>query len=154
MLEWLESLPHAAVLRHSGTAYLFVNAAHIASIGVLLGAIVALDLRLLGVFPALPLASAGPFLSRMAAAGLVLAMLTGFWLFSVRPAEYAANPAFLAKLGLLALGILNAAVLHRSRAWRRALGEPRVPLTVRAQAAGSMLVWLSAILAGRWIGFL
>ncbi|MDX3907133.1 MAG: DUF2214 domain-containing protein [Pigmentiphaga sp.] len=153
MLEWLEGLPHATVLRHSGTAYLFVNAAHIASIGLLLSSIVCLDLRLLGAFRSVPLAAVGPFLSRMAGTGLLLAVVTGFWLFSVRATEYAGNPAFLAKLGLLALGLLNAVVLHAGPGWRRALAGSRVPWLARVQAAGSAAVWLAAVVAGRWIGF-
>ena len=82
-------------LQRSGTAYLLVNAAHIVAIGMLFGTIVSLDLRLLGAFQTLPLAVLGPFLSRMAGCGLALAVLTGFCLFSVRPLEYTANPAFL-----------------------------------------------------------
>jgi len=154
MLEWLESLPHALVLRHSGTAYLFVSAAHIASIGLLLGSIVALDLCLLGFARVVPLAAAGPYLSRVAVVGLALAVLTGGWLFSVRASEYAANPAFLAKLGIVGAAVLNAAIVHGSGAWRRALSATSPQPAVRAHAAVSMLLWLAAVVAGRWIGFL
>jgi hypothetical protein len=151
---WIAQLPHAVLLQRSGTTYLFVNAAHIAALGALVGSIVALDLRLLGAFRDVPLAVIGPFLSRMAASGLGLAMLTGVLLFSVRPAEYAGNIAFLWKVGLLALGVINALVVHGGPRWRRALEAGRPSTALRVHAVCSMLIWLSVVVAGRWIGFL
>ncbi|HYG44420.1 MAG TPA: DUF2214 domain-containing protein [Bordetella sp.] len=153
-LQWLADLPHAALLRHWDTAYLLVNAAHICAIGVLLGTIAALDLRLLGTARALPLSAAAPYLARMAAAGLLLAVLTGAWLFSVQPAQYLGNTAFQAKLALVALGSLNALWLHAGRSWPRILADAPVPASARLHAALSLLLWPATIVAGRWIGFL
>jgi len=153
MLEWLAALPHAALLRRWDTAYLLVNAAHIAAIGLLFGSIAALDLRLLGAARQVPLPAAAPFLARLAAIGLLLAVLSGFCLFSVQPAEYAGNPAFLAKLGLVGEGLANALWLRTGRHWRGLLaGAPATP-AVRVHAAASLAIWLAAIVAGRWIGF-
>lgn len=154
MVEWLEALPPAAWLRRSTFAYPLVNAAHILGIGLILGAILPLDLRLMGAFRATPLEAIGPFLSRAAAAGVAVALVTGFLLFLVEPGEYLANPAFLAKLGLLALALANVAVVHRGPAWRRAVTGRGVAPSLRASAAASMLLWLGALIAGRWIGFL
>lgn len=47
--EWLEALPHAVALRQSATLYMLANAAHILAIGLLTGAILPLDLRLMGL---------------------------------------------------------------------------------------------------------
>jgi len=153
VLEWLAGLPHAVALRESGTAYLLVNAAHILSVGLIVGAILPLDIRLLSGLRNVPLAAAGPLLSRTAAIGVVLAVGTGFFLFSVKPVEYAHNPAFLAKLCLLAVGILNAAWLHAGSGWSRALaGEPGP--AVRLHALVSACAWPAALVAGRWIGFI
>ena len=154
MLEWLGGLPFALLLQRSGTLYLLVNAAHIAAIGLLVGTIVSLDLRMLGAFRAVPLAVLAPFLSRMATGGLALAILTGVLLFSVRPVEYAENPAFLAKLVLVALGVLNALWLHAGRHWRGVLSGQQVHAVARLHALASLLLWPGAIVAGRWIGFL
>ena len=151
---WLAQLPHAELLQRSGTTYLFVNAAHIAALGGLVGSIVALDLRLLGAFRDVPLAIIGPFLSRMAAWGLGLAVLTGFLLFSVRPGEYAENTAFLCKVGLVAVATANAWSVHAGRRWRDALAAGHASPGLRVQAASSLALWLAAVVAGRWIGFL
>ncbi len=152
-LEWLAATPLSSGLRRSALVYMAVNAAHILSIGLLIGAILPLDLRLMGLFAPLPLAVIGPFLSRAAAVGLVGALITGFALFSVKPIEYAGNPAFLTKLGLLVLGILNATVVHAQPNWRQAVKGAAPAIGLRLQAGFSAAVWISAILAGRWIGF-
>ena len=152
--EWLAALPPAVMLQRSGVAYLLVNALHILSFGVLVGAIASLDLRLLGAFAQVPAAIVAPFLSRIAAWGLALAAATGMWLFSVQPAEYAANPAFLAKLGIVAAGMANALGLHRRKTWALLAREGRVTPAVRLHAAVSLASWAGAVVAGRWIGFL
>jgi hypothetical protein len=144
LLEALGQWPGALWLQRSGTAYLFVNAAHILGIGLLVGAILPLDLRL---------AVLAPFLTRAAGIGLALALLTGLWLFTVKPLEYAANPAFLWKLALLALALGNIALQHRGAALARAVAGGRVPGRVRASALASFSLWLAVLLAGRWIGF-
>lgn len=152
--DWLETLPLAAWLRRSTFAYPLVNAAHILGIGLILGAILPLDLRLMGAFRAAPLPALGPFLSRAAAVGVALALVTGLLLFLVKPADYLANPAFLAKLGLLALALANVALIHLGPGWRRATTERGVSRALRLSAVASMLLWLGALVAGRWIGFL
>ena len=91
---------------------------------------------------------------RAAAWGLALALITGAWLFSVRPHDYAANPALPIKLGLLALALANVAWQHRSRGWARLQGGQAPPMAVRLRAALSLLLWVLVLLAGRWIGFL
>ncbi|WP_037084162.1 DUF6644 family protein [Neorhizobium vignae] len=146
--------PLARALIASSTLYLLVNAAHILGIGMLFGAILALDLRLLGLAPAVPLATIAPFLSRLAGAGVLLAILTGLCLFSVRPLEYARNPAFLAKFGLVALGVLNVAVVHFGSGWRAVLSGGKPTTALRISAVLSVVLWISAVIAGRWIGFL
>lgn len=85
---------------------------------------------------------------------MALALVTGSLLFIVKPAEYLANPAFLAKLGLLALALANVARIHLGAGWRRAVTGRGVTPTLRLSAAASMLLWLGALVAGRWIGFL
>ncbi|WP_105371801.1 DUF2214 domain-containing protein [Neorhizobium huautlense] len=156
-MEWLASLaetPLARALIASSTLYLLVNAAHILGIGTLFGAILALDLRLLGFAPAVPLAAIARYLSRIAAAGVFLAVLTGLCLFSVRPTEYVRNTAFLAKLALVALALVNVAVVHLGSGWRAVLSGETPGVALRVGATLSVLFWIGAVIAGRWIGFL
>ncbi|RDL52569.1 hypothetical protein BLJAPNOD_03729 [Ensifer sp. M14] len=154
LLEAIAAWPLASAMRRSAILYLFINAAHILAIALLVGAIVPLDLRLLGFFGNTSLDVLGPFLSRAAAVGLVFAVVTGFCLFSVRPLAYATNAAFLAKIGLLGVGAVNAMSLHLGGAWRAAVNGDPVSWRLRVSAAVSLTVWPAALLAGRWIGFL
>jgi hypothetical protein len=153
VLEWLSQSALSQALTSSPTLYIVVNAAHILSIGLLVGSVLPLDLRILGFFRSVPLAVLGPFLSRTAMTGVVLAILTGSLLFVVRADEYAANPAFLAKLALLVLGIANAVMLHTTGAWRLARDNEAAPRGARLIAGLSFLIWPAAVVAGRWIGF-
>lgn len=151
--DWIGNWPGALWLQQSGTAYLFVNAAHILGLGLLLGAILPLDLRLvLGRSQALSVLA--PVAIRTAALGLVLTLLTGAWLFSVSPANYLDNPAFRWKLLLLSLALVNVVVQHRH--WR-SLGLPdathALPVRGRMLAGTSALLWIATLVAGRWIGF-
>jgi hypothetical protein len=154
LVEWIGAWPGAVLLQRSGTAYLLVNAAHILSVGLLVGAILPLDLRLLGLaFRHVPLAVIGPVLSRVAATGTVLAIVTGLWLFSVKPAEYLANSAFLWKVALLLLALANVALQHGNRGFAQALDGELRPM-VRLVAFCSIFLWLAVLVAGRWVGFI
>jgi hypothetical protein len=151
VIDWLGNWPGALLLQRSGTAYLLVNAAHILGIGLLLGAILPLDLRLAGVLRASALPLIGPILIRTAAFGLALALTTGLWLFTVKPGEYLGNTAFLSKLGLLVLALGNIALQHHSL--KPALAGGVIGLRVRVLAMVSASLWLCVLIAGRWIGF-
>lgn len=153
LLDLLAAWPGAVWLQQSGTAYLVVNAAHILGIGLLLGAILPLDLKLIGFLRSYPISIVGPLLLRVASLGLALALLTGFWLFTVQPKDYAGNPAFLAKLGLLALALINIGLQHYGPRFRAALHGDGISMSVRVLAGLSALLWLSVLVAGRWIGF-
>ncbi|MBY0324284.1 MAG: DUF2214 domain-containing protein [Reyranella sp.] len=154
LVDWIGAWPGAVLLQRSGTAYLFVNAAHIASIGLLIGGILPLDLRLAGLLRGASLAAIGPFLSRSAAIGLALAIVTGLWLFSVKPREYLENSAFLWKMALLALALINVAGQHRNRHFHLALDGGPIHPSVRLVAGCSAVLWLAVLVAGRWVGFL
>ncbi|HAG19714.1 MAG: DUF2214 domain-containing protein [Stutzerimonas stutzeri] len=152
-LQAIAGWPGAVFLQEYWVAYLVVNAAHILGIGLLLGSILPLDVLLLRSAHGRDLSVLGPFLVRAAATGVTLAVVTGLWLFSVNPVAYADNPAFLCKVALLLLAICNIALQHRGEHFHAALhgGPPR--LRVRALAATSATLWLSILIAGRWIGF-
>ncbi len=154
LLDWIGAWPLAAALRASSTAYLLVNAAHILGIGLILGAILPLDLRLMGAFPSVRLENLAPFLLRVGATGLALALGTGACLFTVQPATYIGNTAFLAKLAILTLALLTIALQHGHRGFRVAIQGGPVAASVRLFALMSFILWIGALVAGRWIGFL
>ena len=152
-LQAISGWPGATFLQEYWVAYLVVNAAHILGIGLLLGAILPLDLLLLRSTRGRDLPTLGPFLVRAAAMGAALAVTTGLWLFSVKPVEYAENPALLFKAILLVLAICNIALQHYGEHFDAALRSGQPSVRVRILAATSAILWLSVLVAGRWIGF-
>jgi hypothetical protein len=154
LLGSLGATPLAIALRTSLYVYPLVNAAHILALATLFGSILALNLRLLGVATAVPVQPLAIFLPRVAAAGLAMAVLTGALLFLVQPADYAGNPFFLAKIGLVVLGAVHAILVHRSRGWQ-VVQSPLGIVTrrLRLSALASLLIWTAAIVSGRFIGF-
>lgn len=154
LLAALHDGPVASALRRSATFYVLANAAHILGIGLILGAALPMDLRLLGAFRRVPLTVTVPFLSRVAATGVALAAVTGVLLFSVNPAGYLGNPAFRAKLVLLLCALVVIAAQHGNPAFRAALAGGTVTASVRAGAGLSLVLWLAILISGRWVGFL
>ncbi|MGE3335162.1 MAG: DUF2214 domain-containing protein [Rhodospirillaceae bacterium] len=153
LLQALHDAGFAAALRRATVFYPFLNAFHILSIGMIVGAIGTLDLRLLGAFRASSLSQLAPPLARVAAIGAGLTLLTGFFLFSVQPKAYAANQAFLVKISLAACGIINALILHRTAAWKQALTDGPVTAGAKVHAGLSLAIWTLAVISGRWIAF-
>jgi hypothetical protein len=144
MLETLEAWGPAGFLRTSFYLYPLLNALHILSIGMLVSSAILMDLRVLGVGRGLPADAVIGYLRPVAITALLLAVATGLTLFSVQPVEYFANFAFRLKMLLLAAAIANAIVFttFRSRRWGG-----------KMMAALSIGLWLSVLVAGRFIGF-
>jgi hypothetical protein len=150
LFDWLEALPLIAAIRTTPTIYAVINAIHIVGLAMLVGAIVAADLRVLGLWRHQGWRGAVAAGSTVAATGLAIAMLTGVVLFAIRPEHYLGNVPFLVKLGLLAAGLLNVALFHL---WmRRSTGE-RPDGVLRACSAFSISVWIAAVFSGRFIAY-
>lgn len=159
LTEALSALQDAALvgaLRQSHWVYPLVNAGHIVGLALLFGAIVPLDLRLLGLWRAVSIGTLARCLLPVAIAGLTLAVLTGSLLFSVSALKYAGVAVFQLKLLLILCALTNVLLLHRSAAWAAYRDADLPDTTPRLQTAAvlSIGLWLSAILAGRMIGYL
>jgi hypothetical protein len=154
LLQALHDWPVAIAFRQSYVAYPAVSALHILGLGVLVGSIIPLDLRMLGLFRKVPLQPLARYLSAASGIGLALAIVTGFFLFSVKPEEYIRSTPFLIKVGALALGVVNIALLRTGSAWRGVVERGMVSARAFGHALVSMLCWLTAIFAGRWIAFI
>lgn len=152
----LQATPLAEVLRLGRWVYPIVNTGHILGIALLFGAIVPLDLRLLGCWRSVPVRSLARVLVPVAATGLALACLTGPLLFLTDPIGYAGIWLFRIKLALIGAGLLNVLLVHRSRAWRTVMNETAEPdrwPELRLAGGVSAMLWLSAILCGRFIAY-
>jgi hypothetical protein len=157
-IEWLtalEQVPLVAELRNSRWTYATVNASHIVGLALLFGAIVPLDLRLMGCWRSVPVRTLARILVPIAAGGLVLAIAAGLLLFATRASEYAGLTLFWVKLGLIACGIANALLLRTASQWEAAQSATDITPPPRLRAAGalSIALWLSVIVCGRMLAF-
>lgn len=148
LLESLHQIGLAEWLRYSRWGYASTNAAHILSLALLVGAIAAFDLRLVGLWRDIPLDTLRRVLVPVAATGLALTAITGFLLFLPRAPEYAELPLFLIKMGLVAVATIHAV--------GRRLGTPLDELgTGRQRMIGisSLMMWIVVLVCGRMIAF-
>lgn len=150
LLTALEGSSLAEALRFSRWGYAAVNAAHILGIALLVGAILPLNLRLLGAWPSVTRENLLRVLVPTAALGLLIAITAGALLFTVQAGDYAALDVFRIKIVLIALGTLAALRAH----WRHGLLlETASQTSLRGHAIVSILCWLGALVCGRLIAF-
>ena len=157
--EWtaaLEATDVAIALRNSVWSYPLINAAHIFGVALLIGSVVPLDLRVLGVWGSVPLAPLWAVLTRSAGIGLVIAIIFGTLLFITRATEYATSNLFIAKMILVLLGTANTLTLRMpTQAQESQIASTRVkpPARLRVAAGISLATWVSALTLGRLIGY-
>ena len=146
------ALGHA--MRASPALYPAVEILHIIGFVVLVGSILALDLRLLGLGRAIPIQPMAQLLLPMSRVGFLLAISMGFLLFSADASHVVRNPAFQTKLLLIAAALVNIVIAHAGP-WRRiALWGAEVPGGAKVTALLSLLLWLGVVCAGRLIAYL
>ncbi|RJQ77895.1 MAG: hypothetical protein C4519_12730 [Desulfobacteraceae bacterium] len=157
--EWAEALEAtglAGALRGSVWIYPLVNVGHILGVALLVGSIVPLDLRLLGLWPHVPAAQLFRVLTRTAGAGLGLAVACGALLFITRAVEYVQSGLFISKMAVVAVGTANALVLQaalRDGSFPGNSAGFKPAARVRLAAGVSLAAWLTALVLGRLIGY-
>lgn len=135
-------------LRSHAYAYPLLEVVHIVGIALLLGNLVALEMRVFGLASALPVWGLSRLSLGLAGAGFFLAALSGSLMFASQPAELLANRAFTLKMLLLTLAACNAAWFHG----RDSLNK--LDTFAKVQMLFSTLIWLAVIACGRWIAYL
>jgi hypothetical protein len=146
------ALGHA--MRSSPALYPAVEILHIIGFVVLVGSILALDLRLLGLGRAIAIAPMAQLLLPMSRFGFLLAISMGFLLFSADASHVVRNPAFQSKLLLIAAALVTVVIAHLGP-WRRmALWGAEAPGGAKVTALLSLLLWLGVVCAGRLIAYM
>lgn len=147
---------HAALwVKESTWVYPLLETAHVIGLGLLFGAIAMMDIRLLGASRFLPVKALGRHLLPAAWVGFSINAVSGALLFVSDAAEFAANTAFRWKMVFILLAGLNALFFHRwiyagAGNWNEG---SRPPVTARAAAGLSLILWLAVITAGRMIAY-
>jgi hypothetical protein len=155
LLTWIEGSALGVWVRESVSlwAYPGLIAFHAIGLAFVVGLSVAIDLRLLGVAPGLPLA---PFekLFPVMWAGFWLNALSGVALTVAYATTMLVNPVFLVKLVFIALAVVNLRLIKVRvfGAARRSADAPAIERE-RALAWSSLVLWTGAIATGRLIAY-
>jgi len=125
---------------------------HFIGVCVLLGAMLVVDLRILGVGRSAPIRAVIPLLP-VALVGFGLNLLTGIVFFVFDPFGYWENPGFRIKLALLGLAGLNALgfTVFEHRGLLTTPAGHDAGAIAKASAALSLFLWFAIILFGRLI---
>ena len=151
---WLEGLP---LSEHIGFTWWFplLESIHVLAVALVVGTILTVDLRLLGIAARrYPASRINRELIPWTWGAFCVAVVTGTGMFMTRASTYIENPAFETKLVLLMLAGVNMAWFQfrtfRSIAhWDTAAATP---VSARVAGATSLLLWVGVVLAGRWVG--
>jgi len=151
--EWAAASDFGQWASGSAIAYPLANVVHLLGLVMLVGGIGIVDLRLTGLFRALPVAPLSRALTPVAIAGLVLMIPSGATMFAADATSMAGSTIFRWKLGLIGIALINAIAFrvvwsHRLRTW-----DSAPPLAGRLMAAGSILLWLTIGALGRMIAY-
>jgi len=156
-MAWLEgsSLGHA-MRDHGVWTYGVVNLTHILGVSALFGSVLVLDLRLLGAWRQVPLVSVSNTTLPIARVGFAVAATSGLGLLATKATEYVGNPFLLIKFPAIAIALINVMVIARLPGWKaRTVREANERERKQLAIAGavSLLSWLTAVSAGRMIGY-
>jgi len=156
LIAYFENSDLADNIRENDVLFPLIESVHVLTICLVVGSILVVDLRLLG------LASVNRSVSRVSNgilpltwSAFAIAVTSGGLLFISNATKYLANGFFDAKLVLIGAAGLNMAVFHLISArdlprWEK---ETRLPLSARLAGAISILLWIAVVACGRWIGF-
>lgn len=154
--EWLVATPFAEATVTSDYLFPLLESVHVIGVGLVIGTISMMDLRLLGwAWTRRTVREVADHMLPIAWAGFVVALLTGASMFVANATSYIENVFFQMKLVVLAIAGINMLVFHRLT-WRsieRWDQDHRPPTAARIAGGVSLTSWTIVVFLGRWIGF-
>jgi len=156
-MAWLQGSALGHAMRESGVwTYGTVNLVHILGVSSLFGSVLVLDLRLLGLWKSIPIAAITQPTVPIATAGFLIAAFSGVCLLATKATEYVGNPFLYIKFPAIGLGMANVLVLNLLPAWKARKTRDltsRENFQLSVVGGISLVSWLTAIMAGRMIGY-
>jgi uncharacterized protein DUF6644 len=156
LISYFEDSALADSIRENDVLFPLIESVHVLSICLVVGSILAVDLRLLG------LASVHRSVSRVTHGILpltwcafVVAVASGSLMFISNATKYLGNGYFIAKIFLIGAAGLNMAIFHAlgAKDLPRWENEAHPPVPARLAGILSILLWVAVVACGRWIGF-
>ena len=154
-MQGIEASSVARWMREALWAYPAVEAIHILALGLVVGSIVIVDLRLLGLSRDVSISRLSRHALPWTVGAFIVAMFTGLLMFTAHAEDFLTNRVFAVKMGLILLAGVNAGMLHAGP-WRTIAQwdtGATPPARVRFSAALSIATWISVVACGRLLAY-
>ena len=149
--EWCEASALGQFVRTSIWMFPVVEAIHLLGLASLGGAVLIVDLRLLGLaLTDQPVSTLARGAQRWLTWSLGLMLGTGFLLFMSEAVKCYHNPSFWVKILTMPVAVGFTFLVRQRIAMRE---TPATATQLRLIALGSIALWFTVSMAGRWIGF-
>ena len=155
VMDWMQTTWLNAFALNYAWTWPIMETLHFIGMSLLIGSILVMDLRLLGVQRVIPSLTVHSLLP-MAFIGFGINLLTGIVFLFGDPYRYAINISFQIKMVLVLLAGLNALLYAFKVAPAVAAAPPHAQTPPLAKAVGgvSLALWISVICFGRLIPYL
>jgi hypothetical protein len=156
LIALLEGSALADTIRENDNLFPLIESIHVLAISLVVGSILAVDLRLLGLaWITRPVSRVTVGILPLTWCAFVLAVVSGALMWISNATKYLANGYFVAKMILIAIAGVNMLAFHfiGSRDMARWDNDVGLPLRVRFAGGLSILLWMAIVACGRWIGF-
>jgi len=149
LFQWFEATAIGTLIRESLWLFPVIQCGHLLALASLGGAVLVVDLRLLGLgLHSQPVADLARKVHPWLAGSLIAIVVTGILMFLSEAIKCYYSPPFWYKIGLL-----TAATLFAFTVRRRVLAGGGTPVSRPITAIVSLALWLGVGFAGRWIAF-
>lgn len=148
--------PFSTSIRESEWTFPIIQTFHILGVLIFFGAMVLVDLRIVGaVLRDRSADVVAKALLPLAWVGFAVTALSGAILFAAQAEKIYTNAFLLTKFGLIALAGLNLVAFHifHGRSIAGWDAESAAPTLARVSAAASLTLWVGVIVAGRFIAY-
>jgi len=155
----LEAIGNSSIgtyMAENPAAFPWTESVHVMATTLVIGSILIVDLRLIGVAStSYPISRLTKALLPLTWIAFAIALITGSLLFTSQPVTYYGNFAFRMKMALLLAAGFNMLVFHLLTMRGIALWDRDAPVPAAARIAGllSIGIWVLVVIFGRWIGF-
>lgn len=155
-LGWIEHSALATAMRQDIWLYPAIEILHIFGFVTLVGSIVMLDLRLLGLSPRIPARLLARHLLPWTLGALIVIVPTGLMMFIAHASDFISNTAFVLKMSLIFAAGFNAIAFHLGpyRSVSEWDSNFATPAAAKAHALVSILIWMGVITCGRLLAYL
>ena len=156
LISYFEDSALADSIRENDVLFPFIESVHVLSICLVVGSILAVDLRLLGLASVhRPVSRVTRGILPLTWCAFVVAVASGSLMFISNATKYLGNGYFIAKIFLIGAAGLNMAIFHAlgAKDLPRWENEAHPPLPARLAGILSILLWVAVVACGRWIGF-